>query len=118
MSPGHCQCQPDQNTVLQSKSDVNWAVTDQLITEKKYITLKCIHWLFYCKTLVLVVAEPPPSGSGLCVSLYECMVLYTANAFTVYFNDVHTKTYNYVTTAPPPQCTAFTSIIQERMLRL
>ena len=28
-----------------------------------------------------------------------------------YFNDVHAKTYSHVMTAPPPQCTAFTSSI-------
>ena len=40
MSPYHCQCQPDQDTVLQSKSDVNWVVTDQTVLQDIYMVLK------------------------------------------------------------------------------
>ena len=33
-----------------------------------------------------------------------------------YFNDVHAKTYSHAMTAPPPQCTAFTSYIYNRCI--
>jgi len=68
-------------------------------------------------TTQIVGAEPPPSGSG-CNSVRSYVwvhgLIYRKCVCQSYINDVHAKSYSHVTTAPPPQCTAFTSHCLQR----
>ena len=66
---------------------------------------------------IIVGVEPPLSDSGcnsVCTSAWSYIPQNLMRCQS-YFNVVHAKSYSHVATAPPPQCTAFTSIIHSTL---